>query len=151
MVPGKLRHMITSNQSSTPAFYTGACEAPRLASGAPTGVTARLAYPSSSLGRLKEAESPGHGSSQNERDASLIPLRFGGQQRREYTHPKGAYRYVCSCGRPGPAPIDAHHSVTGKTMDQVWPSDGFLERRDLLCPAECRAVSAGGATTRRRH
>jgi len=84
---------VTSYQkSSTPALNAGAYEALCLASGVPTRVTARLAYPSSSLGRLKEAESPGRGSPQNERDASLIPLHFGGQQRREYPHPKGAYR-----------------------------------------------------------
>ena len=64
------------DRSSTPASNAGACEAIRLANGEPTGVTARLACPSSSFGRLKGAESPGCGSPQNERDASLIsPVR----------------------------------------------------------------------------
>ena len=46
-------------------------------------------------GRLKEAESPGYGSPQNERDASLIPLRFGDQQRREHVTRKRLIAHVC--------------------------------------------------------
>jgi hypothetical protein len=73
------RQCTPDHRLSTPAIFAEACEAIRLAIGGLTRVTAKLAYPSSRFGRSKETESPGYGSPQNERDASLISLRFGDQ------------------------------------------------------------------------
>ena len=84
--------------SSTPASNAGACEATHRACGEPTRATAKLAYPSSerafTSGRLKEAESPGHGSPQDVASASLTCILSGGQQRREYSIPERGLQHM---------------------------------------------------------
>src|SRR5258706_15199689 len=88
-------------------------------------------------GRLKEAESPGYGSPQNERDASLISLRFGDQQRREHFTRKRLIAHVCPGNRPKSPSIDANNAIPCSSLDQKWQGHGILERWPVLCAAEC--------------
>src|SRR5258708_5314739 len=93
-------------------------------------------------GRLKGTEPPGHGSPQNERDASLIllVLRWSGAKGTLHTR-KGLIADVCTSCRSGSAAIDADDACASQTLDQERQGHAFLERRHLLRSAQCRAIS----------